>query len=119
MLSLLLIDDDPNQHKILSCFLRKKYGADAGFTSALDLDEALVHLGQSSFDVILLDNRLPPFSDFTETIGEIVSFSPDSDIYLISADRDKVSLNLCKSHGIVEMIDKFELREAISEGLLG
>ncbi|AKI01190.1 Response regulator receiver domain protein [Hoeflea sp. IMCC20628] len=119
MLNLLLIDDDPNQHKILSCFLRKKYGADADFTSALDLDEALAHLAGQSFDVIFLDNRLPPYSDFTETIGGIVDISPDSDIYLISADRDKVSLNLCKSHGIVEMIDKFELREAVSEGLLG
>ncbi len=78
-----------------------------------------MHLGHGSFDVILLDNRLPPYSDFTETIGETVRFSPDSDIYLISADRDKVSHNLCKSHGIVGMIDKFESREAISEGLLG
>ena len=68
--------------------------------------------------MILLDNRLPPYSDFTQTIGDIVKISPKSEIYLISADRDKVSLNLCKQHGIVEMIDKFELRDAIAAGLL-
>ncbi|MCY0094466.1 response regulator [Hoeflea ulvae] len=118
MLSILLIDDDPYQHKILSCFLRKKYGADAGFTSAHDLDEALVHLARQSFEVILLDNRLPPYTDFTQTIGDISRLSADSRIYLISADRDTVSQKLCKSHGIVDMIDKFELRDAIAEGLL-
>lgn len=119
MLNLLLIDDDPNQHKILSFFLKKKYGPGADFVSAQNLEEGLDHLARQCFDVILLDNRLPPYADFTQTVGGIVEASPDSDIYVISAGREKISVEQCKSHGIVEIIDKFELRNAISEGLLG
>ncbi|WP_417417489.1 response regulator [Hoeflea sp.] len=119
MLSLLLIDDDPNQHKILSFYLKKRFGADADFASAQSLDEGLAHLAQQSVDVIFLDNRLPPYTDFTQTVGDIVSASPDSEIYVISAARENVTIELCRSHGIVDMIDKFDLRDVISEGLLG
>lgn len=118
MQSVLLIDDDPNQHKIFSFFLMSRYGNDSGFESAMDLEDAVTRLKDRPFDVIFLDNRLPPYTNYCETIGDIRAVSPDSTIYLISAAREREKLGNYQRHGIVNAIDKFDLREVISEGLL-
>jgi CheY-like chemotaxis protein len=119
MQNVLLIDDDPNQHKIFSFFLTAKYGPESDFESAMNLEEAVSQLKRKQFDVIFLDNRLHPFASYTETIGEIRAASPRSAIYLISAAREQEKFGQVQNHGISDVIDKFDLREAISAGLLG
>lgn len=118
MKSVLLIDDDPVQHKILSFFLKSSFGEDAEFTSAFDLEEAVAHLEKQSFEMIMLDNRLAPYKDYTDTIDRIRAVSQDSLIYLISAARDHEKFGDYQTRGILGVIDKFELRESITNGLL-
>jgi len=119
MQNILLIDDDPNQHELFSFYLDETFGSDCPFVSTYTLDEALAELRKQSFDVIFLDNRLRPHHSYTETIGAIGELSGDSEIYLISAARESERLGDYKAHGIVDAIDKFELRQAISDGLIG
>lgn len=118
MQSVLLIDDDPNQHKIFSFFLMSRYGAGSDFQSAMNLEEAVSQLQQRLFDVIFLDNRLPPFMSYRETVGDLRAVSPDSAVYLISAAREREKLGRYQEYGIVDAFDKFDLREIISDGLL-
>lgn len=118
MQKILLIDDDPTQHELFSFFLEETFGAGSAFTSAMDLDEALVKLDRESFDVVFLDNRLHPYRSYTETISQIRAVDGSCPIYLISAAREHEKLGNYRDFGIVEAIDKFDLRKAISNGLL-
>lgn len=113
-----LIDDDPTQHELLAFFLDETFGSGSTFTSAMDLGGALTQLDSGSFDVIFLDNRLYPYTSYTETIGKITEVSNDCRIYLISAAREREKLQAIKKCGIVDSIDKLDLRQAISDGLL-
>ena len=119
MQRILLIDDDPIQHELFSFYLDEAFGPDSTFTSALDLEEALMHLGDQPFDVIFLDNRLRPYTSYTETIDRIRAQSQECPIYLISAAREYEKFGNFKQHGITDAIDKFDLRQEISDGLLG
>lgn len=118
MQKILLIDDDPNQHELFSFFLEEKFGPGATFASALSLDDALSQLGSESFDVIFLDNRLRPYLSYTQTIDRIRELSKECPIYLISAAREQEKLGNFKAFGIVDVIDKFDLRQAITDGLI-
>ncbi len=118
MTHILLIDDDPNQHELLSFYLDEAFGFECPFVSAYNLDEALSRLRGQAFDVIFLDNRLRPHDSYKETIGAITELSNDCPIYLISAARGNEKLGDFRAHGIVDTIDKFELRKALSDGLL-
>ena len=115
---ILLIDDDPTQHELFSFYLDEVFGPDSVFTSAMDLEEALLHLGRASFDVIFLDNRLRPYFSYTETIDKIRTLSRECPIYLISAARQHEKLGNFRQFGIVDAIDKFDLRQEISDGLI-
>lgn len=118
MQKILLIDDDPTQHELFSFFLEETFGSGSAFTSALDLDEALTELERQSFDVVFLDNRLHPYTSYTQTITKIRAVDGVCPIYLISAAREHEKLGNYRDFGIVEAIDKFDLRQAISGGLL-
>ena len=118
MTDILLIDDDPNQHELLAFYLDEAFGCECPFVSAYNLDEALSRLRSQSFDAIFLDNRLRPHDSYKETIGAIKELSKDCPIYLISAARGNEKLGDFRAHGIVDTIDKFELRQALSGGLL-
>ena len=118
MADILLIDDDPNQHELLSFYLEEAFGFSCPFVSAYNLEEALDRLCSQSFDAIFLDNRLRPHDSYKETIGAITELSNDCPIYLISAARGHEKLGDFRAHGIVDTIDKFELRQALSDGLL-
>jgi len=119
MLKILLIDDDPHQHELFSFYLDEKFGPNSQFTSALTLDEALNQLGRATFDVIFLDNRLRPFVSYTQTIDKISALSKNCPIYLISAAREQEKLGNFRAFGIIDAIDKFDLHQAITGGLLG
>jgi CheY-like chemotaxis protein len=118
MKNILLIDDDPNQHELFSFYLDETFGPDCPFVSAYNLGEALCRLRSQSFDVIFLDNRLRPHHSYMQTIGAIRALSKECAIYLISAARESEKLGDFRAHGIADAIDKFELRQAISDGLL-
>lgn len=119
MQKILLIDDDPTQHELFSFYLDEAFGPDSTFTSAFDLEEALMHLDHALFDVIFLDNRLRPYSSYTETIDRIRAQSHECPIYLISAAREYEKFGNFRQRGITDAIDKFDLRQEISDGLIG
>lgn len=118
MQKILLIDDDPTQHELFSFYLDEALGPESTFTSAFNLEEALSSLDRSRFDVIFLDNRLRPYFSYTETIDKIRNLSCNCPIFLISAARGHEKLGNFRQHGIVDAIDKFDLRQQISDGLI-
>ena len=118
MVTVLLIDDDPIEAKLLRAYLEARFGEDFEMTHAYGLDEALTLLGARRFDHVLLDNRLPPFTDYRETLPRLRAGAPHAEPILVSASpRDA----WCEApaEGAPPVIDKFALRQHIEAGLLG
>jgi len=78
--NILIADDDPIIRKSLQEMLRLEgYEVD----TAVEGGEALKKLGQSGFDVVITDVRMPAVGGF-ELLSEIKSFSPDTVVILMT-----------------------------------
>ena len=70
---ILIIDDNEHQHKILSVYARTLPECEYEFKSSLE--SAIDALKANMPDLILLDSRLAPYTNFTETAPEPVSYT--------------------------------------------
>jgi putative nucleotidyltransferase with HDIG domain len=78
---ILIIDDEPNVLSVLVSLLETDYQC----TSAASANEALWHLNNDKYDVILSDVMMPGMNGF-ELMGEIRGADPDAVIVLISGN---------------------------------
>lgn len=118
MISILLVDDDDFQHVILDHILQGCLQTGYALDGAKSLDAALDILADKRFDAIFLDNRLTPYKDFRETFPRIRAIAEGTATYLISSHIEDPCFHEAKSLGITKVIDKFELKNEISGGLL-
>lgn len=120
MCRVLLIDDDPIEAKLLSAFLRSRYDEAAyEVTHAIGLEEGLRALQRQTFDYILLDNRLPPFRDYRQTLPTVRLFSRGVEPIVVSASTIDACFGEAGAFGDPAVIDKFHLKASIQGGLLG
>ena len=121
VVTVLLIDDDPVEAKLLHAFLEQRFGDAFEMVHVWDLEEALVALDGRRFDHVLLDNRLPPFADYRETLPVLRGHAAAPEPIIVSASvRDRCfEAEETESHGGPAIVDKFALRGAIAAGLLG
>lgn len=116
--AVLLIDDDPIEAKLLDAFLRQRFGEAFALTYTASLEAAIELLAAQRFDHVLLDNRLPPYRDHRETLPMLKGHTRDAETIVVSASPDGV-LGEGAGPPTAPFIDKFELRRAIGDGLLG
>ena len=121
VVTVLLIDDDPVEAKLLHAFLQSRFGDGFEMVHVWDLTEALTVLDGRRFDHVLLDNRLPPFADYRETLPVLRGHASAPEPIIVSASlQDRCfEAEETASHGAPAVIDKFALRERIAAGLLG
>ena len=121
VVKVLLIDDDPVEAKLLRAFLESRFGQDFEMVHVWDLADALAMLDGRDFDHVLLDNRLPPFADYRETLPVLRGHATAPEPIIVSASvRDRCfEAEETESHGDPAVVDKFALRGAIAAGLLG
>lgn len=62
----LLIDDDLSMEKLLRRLLRQAGMAKTEFTCARSVEKAREHLSADAFDLVLVDNVVPPYSKAEE-----------------------------------------------------
>ncbi|MDR8391341.1 response regulator [Aliifodinibius sp. S!AR15-10] len=115
--SILIIDDDQTIREALSLFL-----AGEGFscTVAKDGAEAVEEILAHSFDIILLDLRLPRRNGLN-ILQEVKRLSADSIIIILTAyysiDEATLALQEGASQLLLKPIDFEELLEAITQSL--
>ena len=120
MVHVLLIDDDPVEAKLLDAFLQRRFGPDDyALTCASGLSEGLCALRTRRFDHVLLDNRLPPFRDYRQTLPIVRLYARGTEPIVVSASVIDDCFEELDRYGDPAVIDKFRLRERIQAGLLG
>lgn len=120
MVTVLLIDDDPVEAKLLQAFLERRFGPDDyELEHAFDLSDGLRALRERRFDHVLLDNRLPPFCDFRQTLPVVRQYAKGTEPILVSASLIDECFGELEHFGDPAVIDKFRLRERIEGGLFG
>ena len=106
MALILIIDDNPVQHKLFEAYCWEN-SLDAIY--ALSLDEGLQALKNSAPDMIFLDSRLFPYSNFTQTVPMIRDAGYEGKIIVISSDIRHPIFAEFASHPVDGCMDKFEI----------
>ena len=118
MKHVLLIDDDPNEHKLFDCYLRFALDDDIALHNAFTLDEGIAALQNHDICTVFLDNRLSPFVDYRQTFPVLQAMVHSTKVFVISACVDDECFRQSAGFGIAGVIDKFEVRERLEAGLL-
>ncbi len=95
-IDVLLIDDDPTEYEIIQYKLKKVDSHDVAVDFVSTLDAGLEKLAERSYDIILIDNLLPPHNDFRQTVPLIRKARYIGPIGIISSD---ISGNYFQSFG--------------------
>ena len=119
MKTVLLIDDDPLEQRLLTAFLSMRFGDDFDLHHVSDVKSGLDILRDTPVDVVFLDNRLPTDGDFQDTAPRIQEAAPEALLILISASADDDRLDAAADAGITQVVSKFDLGAEIASGLLG
>lgn len=119
MKKILLIDDDPNEHKLFKFYIQKIFGPDCHLQNARTLEDGIAALAQNRFDALFLDNRLKPFADFRQTLPEMIDLLENTPTYVISASVDDDCFDDIERYPVAGVLDKFLVKARLESGLLG
>lgn len=118
MLNVLLIDDDRVEYKLIQRMLKDCYRGPFLLRYADTLEKGIVILKSQKIDAILLDDKLSSEVNAKQSVPQLREVTGDIPFILISSSiaaehlRDKAILD------VYDIIDKYNLRQRISEGLL-
>ena len=118
MSRVLLIDDDPLEAKLLAAFLHRRFGEAFRLVHVRLLEDGLALLEREAFDAVLLDNRLPPFSDFRETLPRLRAATRGVEPIIVSSSLRDPCFQRWGAIPEAPVVDKLHLGDAIEEGLL-
>lgn len=107
MKNVLVVDDNEMQHELLRCYTLGSN--EIALLHALDLQNTYEILSENPVDVILLDNRLLPYSDYTETAPLIREAGYDGVIAVMSADVEAEVFSQIEDFSIAHKIDKGDI----------
>jgi DNA-binding NtrC family response regulator len=101
-ITILIIDDDPNLRKTLSDILRAK-----GYTvsAARQADESFAMMKQNTFNVVLIDLKLPDMSGL-EVLARIKAESPSTEAIIITGHATLESAIEATNKGAFSFIQK-------------
>lgn len=102
--SVLVIDDNEHQHKLLEVYSRTLDAISVSFVSCLT--SAIDHMTATPPDLIVLDSRLQPYSDFRETVPKLREAGYDGKIIVVSADVDQPIFKQARAMGVDACVDK-------------
>lgn len=83
---ILLVDDDPTEHMLLSRKLSAIAEPRIGLDFVAAIEDAVHHVQANETDIILLDNHLVPNNDFRETAPRLRDAGYTGPIGIISSD---------------------------------
>jgi CheY-like chemotaxis protein len=116
-LHILLIDDDPIEHRIFRKLLESGQNSQTKLSCCSDINTAIAFLKENSFDYIFLDDRLSPFTSLLETLPQIREYLQEAKTIAISSSLDSPHLTSAKEIGVDEIIDKNDLKAFLTAPL--
>lgn len=118
MLKILLIDDEPIEERITHQLLKRDYGLPFTLEYAQSIDAGMALLRDRTYDVILLDDRIAPNVTAVQTVPIIRDAAGVVPLILISSSLDASHLRDKNILEVYDIIDKYDLKSRIRDGLL-
>ena len=118
MKSVLLIDDDEMEQKLLHTFLTRRYAADFDLTYADTLEAGIGFLQGRTFDAIFIDRILPPYIGAQESYPVLAPHVSSGQIIYISLDTSAYKTRAAEQENPVRFVDKLDMKDEIMAGLL-
>ena len=108
---ILILDDDDHYALLFSTYL-KLSGVDGGVVEqAASTEQAVARLQSFKPDVIFLDNRVPPHSDFRAGLCALRGAGFEGPVIVQSACTADAVFDEAERLGVAEVIDKFDMSE--------
>ena len=82
--TILFVDDNEHQHKLIECFSMTL--SDVDVRHAKSLQHALEEMAKDNVAVIFLDSRLPPYTDYRQTVPKLRGKGFAGKIVVVSSD---------------------------------
>lgn len=118
MKQILLIDDDPLEYMYVSYLVKDRYGEGCKLGHVQDMTNAKEYLSNNRVDLILLDDRLEGGLTSVDTIPQLQRMAFNVPVIVISKNASSRHLETIAKLNGNAVIDKFELRKALSDGVL-
>jgi CheY-like chemotaxis protein len=109
---ILILDDDDHYAMLFSAYLKLSKVEGGAVEHATTTAEAVEHLREFMPDMVFLDNRVPPHSDFRSGLRALREAGYAGPVVVQSACIADGVFDEAESLGVAEVIDKFEMNEA-------
>jgi two-component SAPR family response regulator len=118
MLNILLIDDDIVEFRLIERMLKECYGGKFILRYANTVEKAVTILKTQKTDIVLLDDKLDHGRTALDSVPVLKGVNDSVPLVLISSDINAEYLRSKTILNVYDIIDKFNLRERIQDGLL-
>lgn len=118
MINILLIDDDPTEFRLIERMLKDCYTQPFNLRFADTLEKAITVLKTQETDIVLLDDKLNHGLTAKESVPVLKKIKASVPLILISSKIDAAYLQDKTILDVYDVVDKFNLRKRINEGLL-
>lgn len=118
MLNILLIDDDPVEFRLIERMLKDCYNEPFTLRFAETLEKAITILNTQETDIVLLDDKLNHGLTAKDSVPVLKRIKDTVPLILISSNIDAAYLQDKAILDVYDIVDKFNLRKRINEGLL-
>jgi CheY-like chemotaxis protein len=115
---ILILDDDDHYAMLFSAYLKLSKVEGGAVEHATTTAEAVEHLREFMPDMVFLDNRVPPHSDFRYGLKALREAGYSGPVIVQSACVVDGIFDEAEKLGVAEVIDKFEMNEAKLMNLL-
>lgn len=119
MKAILLIDDHSIFTKIFAAYLLRTKYRGYKLENAADVYSATEHLKSKTFDLIVLDNRIPPYFNYLESIKLLEDANWCGPILLISGEAIVLNANRPDSHCVKSFLLKDDMNAHSLEQAIG
>lgn len=118
MLKILLVDDDPTEFRLIERMLKDVYDSQFILRYADSLEKAETVLKTQQINVVLLDDKLNHGRTALDSVPVLKNINDSVPMILISSNIDAAYLQDKVILDVYDIVDKFNLRKRITDGLL-
>jgi CheY-like chemotaxis protein len=114
----LLVDDEKHEFMFVNFLLKDRFRDDFSLGYAQNIADAQSYLSEQPVDLILLDDRLGRGMTSADSIPQLQKRAFNVPIVVISKDINSNHLKDRIRLGINKVVDKFQFKSALANGLL-
>jgi CheY-like chemotaxis protein len=115
---ILILDDDEHYAQLFSIYLKLSGVPGGEVQHAVSAKGAMERLQQFRPDLVFLDNRIPPYTDFRPGLKELRDAGYAGPVIVQSACVADDVFDEAQQLGVADVIDKFEMNEVLLLKLL-